>query len=89
MRSDIVKRKGAPFFAAMGRTPEEIEKPLVGVVNSQNELVPGHLHLNELATAVKHGIVSAGGAPFEFSTSPNAAGRARSLSAAATTTSAR
>jgi len=67
MRSDIVKRK-TPFFFAMGRTREEIEKPLVGVVNSQNELVPGHVHLDEMATAVKHGIISAGGAPFEFST---------------------
>jgi len=67
MRSDVVKDK-ARFFLAMGRTPEEIEKPMIGVVNSQNELVAGHMHLDEIATAVKHGIISAGGTPFEFST---------------------
>jgi len=50
----------------MGRTKEEIGKPLVGVVNSQNELVPGHIHLDEIAKAVREGIIAAGGTPFEF-----------------------
>jgi dihydroxy-acid dehydratase len=69
MRSDAVKTAWArPFFFAMGRTPEELERPFVGVVNSQNELVPGHRHLDEIATAAKEGIISAGGTPFEFST---------------------
>jgi dihydroxy-acid dehydratase len=55
-----------PFFSAMGRTPEEIARPLVAVVNSQNELVPGHIHLDEIAHAVREGIIAAGGTPFEF-----------------------
>jgi len=53
---------------AMGRTPEEIARPGIAIVNSQNELVPGHIHLDDIASAVRDGIVSAGGTPFEFST---------------------
>jgi len=56
------------FFEAMGRTREEMERPMVAVVNSQNELVPGHIHLDEIATSAREGIISAGGTPFEFST---------------------
>ncbi len=65
MRSDIVKYR-RPFFVAMGRTPEEARKPFVGIVNSQNELVPGHEHLDQLARAVRDGVVAYGGTPFEF-----------------------
>ena len=65
MRSDAVKGR-MPFLLAMGRTREEIARPLVGVVNSQNELVPGHVHLNEIAAAAREGIIAAGGTPFEF-----------------------
>ena len=50
----------------MGYTPEELERPLIGVVNSQNEVVPGHFHLDSIARAVKDGIRSAGGTPVEF-----------------------
>ena len=56
------------FFEAMGRTKEEMERPMVAVVNSQNELVPGHVHLDDIATAAREGVISAGGSPFEFST---------------------
>jgi dihydroxy-acid dehydratase len=65
MRSDVVKGRRS-FFLAMGRTREEIARPLVAVVNSQNELVPGHIHLNEIAAAAREGIIAVGGAPFEF-----------------------
>jgi dihydroxy-acid dehydratase len=54
------------LFYAMGYTPEELDRPLIGVVNSQNEIVPGHYHLDNIARAVKEGIRSAGGTPIEF-----------------------
>ncbi|MDR2123813.1 MAG: dihydroxy-acid dehydratase [Desulfovibrio sp.] len=53
---------------ALGLTGEEIRRPLVGVVNSFNEVVPGHLHLRTLAEAVKAGVRDAGGTPLEFPT---------------------
>ena len=56
------------LFYALGYTPEELDRPLVGVVNSQNEIVPGHLHLDAIAEAVKGGIRAAGGTPMEFPT---------------------
>ncbi len=65
MQSDVVKNRRS-LFLSMGRTKEEIGKPLVGVVNSQNELVPGHIHLDEIAKAVREGIIAVGGTPFEF-----------------------
>jgi len=73
VRSDEVKKGPAraahrSLFYAMGYTPEELERPLIGVVNSQNEIVPGHFHLDSIARAVKDGIRSAGGTPVEFST---------------------
>lgn len=71
MRSDIVKKgfSKAPqrsLFKAMGYTDEELEKPLVAVVNSWNEIVPGHIHLDKIAQAVKDGIRTAGAVPIEF-----------------------
>ncbi|MCL4426713.1 MAG: dihydroxy-acid dehydratase [Firmicutes bacterium] len=73
MRSDRVKEGVAraphrSLFKALGLTDEELKRPLVGVVNSYNELIPGHAHLNRIAEAVKAGIRMAGGTPFEFST---------------------
>ncbi len=73
MRSDTVKKglERAPhrsLFYAMGYHPDELQKPLIGVVNSANEIVPGHVHLDRLADAVKAGVYSAGGGPVEFST---------------------
>jgi len=65
MRSDVVKNR-RPLFLAMGRTSEEMARPLVGIVNSQNELVPGHIHLDDIATAAREGVIAAGGTPFEF-----------------------
>ncbi|HEX9058847.1 MAG TPA: dihydroxy-acid dehydratase [Clostridia bacterium] len=71
MKSDIVKKgiERAPhrsLFKAMGYTEEELSRPLIGVVNSKNEIVPGHIHLNTIAEAVKAGIRLAGGTPIEF-----------------------
>jgi dihydroxy-acid dehydratase len=54
------------LFKAMGYTDEELERPLVGVVNAKNEIIPGHIHLDTIAQAVKAGIRSAGGTPIEF-----------------------
>ncbi|MCL4369924.1 MAG: dihydroxy-acid dehydratase [Chloroflexi bacterium] len=73
MRSDEVKKGPAraahrSLFYAMGYTPEELDRPLIGVVNTQNEIVPGHFHLDSITRAVKDGIRSAGGTPVEFST---------------------
>ena len=73
MRSDLMK-KGlgrAPhrsLFKAMGYTDEEISRPLIGVANSANEIVPGHVHLDMIVDDVKAGIRMAGGTPVEFST---------------------
>lgn len=54
------------LFYAMGYLPEDLEKPLIGVVNAHNEIIPGHFHLDELAQAIKLGIASSGGTPIEF-----------------------
>lgn len=54
------------LFYAMGYTKEDLAKPLIGVVNAQNEIIPGHLHLDQVAQAVKAGIWAAGGTPIEF-----------------------
>ncbi len=56
------------LFYALGFTKEELERPLVGVVNSQNEIIPGHMHLDNVAEAVKAGVRLAGGTPIEFPT---------------------
>ena len=54
------------LFYALGLTEEELSRPLIGVVNSFSELIPGHVHLRELTQCVKDGIRLAGGVPFEF-----------------------
>lgn len=73
MRSDTVKNgiERAPhrsLFKAMGYTDEEINRPLIGVVNSKSEIIPGHINLDKIAEAVKAGIRMAGGTPVEFGT---------------------
>ncbi|HAA05720.1 MAG TPA: dihydroxy-acid dehydratase [Syntrophobacteraceae bacterium] len=73
MRSDLMKKgmEKAPhrsLFKAMGYTQEEINRPLIGVANSVNEIIPGHVHLDKIAEAVKAGIRHAGGTPVEFAT---------------------
>lgn len=71
MRSDIVKKGSTraahrALFHAMGYTDEDLQKPLIGVVNAFNEIIPGHIHLRQIAEAVKLGIAAAGGTPIEF-----------------------
>ena len=71
MKSDVVK-KGATrcahrsLFNAMGFGPEDLKKPLIGICNSFNEVIPGHIHLREIAEAAKLGVAAAGGTPLEF-----------------------
>ena len=71
MRSDNVTKgaERAPnrsLFYALGYTKEELERPLIGVVCSQNEIVPGHMNLDKICEAVKAGVRLAGGTPIEF-----------------------
>ena len=71
MRSDTVKKGSTraahrALFYAMGYTPEDLKKPLIGVVNAFNEIIPGHIHLRTIAEAVKTGVSAAGGTPMEF-----------------------
>jgi len=73
VRSDGVKRgveraAHRALLRSLGLTDEEIDRPWVAVANSWSEVVPGHIHLRELAEAVKWGVRSAGGTPFEFQT---------------------
>jgi dihydroxy-acid dehydratase len=56
------------LLKSMGYTGEQLSRPLIGIVNSFNEVVPGHFHLNQIARAVKDGVLSAGGTPIEFNT---------------------
>lgn len=56
------------LLKAMGYTDEQLQRPLVGIVNSFNEVVPGHIHLQTIARAVKDGVLAAGGTPMEFNT---------------------
>jgi dihydroxy-acid dehydratase len=71
MRSDTVKKGSTraahrSLFYAMGYTPDDLKKPLIGICNSFNEIIPGHIHLNEITDAVKLGVAAAGGTPVEF-----------------------
>lgn len=73
MRSEAIKKgiERAPhrsLLYALGVNPEDMDKPFIGIVNSFNEVVPGHKHLAQLAGPVKAGIREAGGVPFEFNT---------------------
>ncbi|MCL2199832.1 MAG: dihydroxy-acid dehydratase [Defluviitaleaceae bacterium] len=54
------------LFKAMGYTDEELARPLIGIANAHSEVVPGHIHLDDIAEAVKKGVLSAGGTPVEF-----------------------
>ncbi len=71
MRSDVVKNGFAraphrSLLYASGLTPEELNRPLIGIVNSYNEIVPGHVHLDRIGEAVKAGVLAAGGTPLSF-----------------------
>ena len=73
MISDSIKKgvERAPhrsLLKANGITDRQLEKPVIAVVNSFNEIVPGHTHLQQISRAVKDGILAAGGTPLEFNT---------------------
>ena len=73
MKSDSTKKGLArathrALYYAMGHRPEDLRKPIIGIVNSFNESMPGHVHLNPVARAVRDGILMSGGTPVEFPT---------------------
>jgi dihydroxy-acid dehydratase len=73
MRSDAMKKgmEKAPhrsLFKSMGFTDDELARPIIGIANSANEIVPGHIHLDRIGEAVKAGVRSAGGTPIAFNT---------------------
>lgn len=73
MRSDLMKSgvdriPHRALFRALGLTDEELSRPIIGVISAKNEIIPGHMHLDKIAEAVKAGIRMAGGTPIEFPT---------------------
>lgn len=73
MRSDVVKKGVAKaphrsLFKASGLTDEEINKPLIGIVTSQNDIIPGHVNLDKIVEGVKKGLLMSGGTPLVFPT---------------------
>ena len=68
MKSGVERAPQRALLKALGLRDEDINKPFIGVANSFTTLVPGHVHLNDIANAVKMGITAAGGTPFEFNT---------------------
>jgi len=71
MKSDLIKKgvERAPhrsLFKAMGYTDAEIQRPLIGIANSVNAIIPGHVHLDKIVEAVKAGVYMGGGTPIEF-----------------------
>jgi dihydroxy-acid dehydratase len=73
MRSDSIKkgieRAGhRSLLHAVGVSRSDMKKPFIGIVNSYNEIVPGHMHLDTIAQAVKEGVYQGGGIPFEVNT---------------------
>jgi len=73
MRSDEIKQgveraAHRSLLKALGLTDQEIARPFIGIANSFTDIVPGHMHLRQLAEAAREGIIAAGGTPFEFNT---------------------
>ncbi|MGI6167241.1 MAG: dihydroxy-acid dehydratase [Eubacteriales bacterium] len=66
VKSGVERSPQRSLFKAMGYTDSQLKKPLVGIVNSFSEIVPGHIHLRSIAAAVHDGILAAGGTPVEF-----------------------
>lgn len=71
MKSNIVKEGSTrsahrSLFYALGYRPEDLKKPMIGIVNAFNEIIPGHMHLGDIAAAAKLGVAAAGGMPVEF-----------------------
>jgi dihydroxy-acid dehydratase len=68
MKKGVERAPHRSLFKALGLTDREIQQPMIGIANSANEVIPGHLHLQQLSDAVKAGIRMAGGTPLEFYT---------------------
>lgn len=66
MKSGVERIPHRALFKSLGLTDEEMRRPMIGIVNSQNDIIPGHLHLNDIVEAVKAGVRIAGGTPFQF-----------------------
>jgi len=68
VKKGVEKSPHRALLKALGLTNKDIAKPFIGVANSYTNIVPGHIHLNQIADAVKAGVTAAGGTPFEFNT---------------------
>jgi dihydroxy-acid dehydratase len=68
MKKGLERAPHRSLFKALGLTDKEIERPMIGIANSANEVIPGHLHLHQISSAVKAGVRMAGGTPLEFFT---------------------
>ncbi len=68
IKQGISKAPHRTLLRALGLTPADFKKPIIGIANSYSELVPGHMHLDKIAAAVKEGVSQAGGVPLEFNT---------------------
>lgn len=68
MRKGVSKAPHRSLFKASGLTNEELKRPMIGIVNSQNDIVPGHINLDQIAEAVAKGVMMAGGVPLQFPT---------------------
>ncbi len=68
IKEGVARAPHRSLLKATGLTSEQIRKPIIGIVNSFNEVVPGHIHLETIARAVKDGVLAAGGTPIEFNT---------------------
>lgn len=68
VKSGVTRAPQRALLKALGYTQSQLDKPFVGIVNSFNEVVPGHAHLQTIARAVKDGVLAAGGTPMEFNT---------------------
>lgn len=66
MKTGLEKAPHRALFKAMGLTDAELARPLIGVANAKNEIIPGHIHLDKIGEAVKAGVRMAGGTPIEF-----------------------
>jgi len=66
MKKGLEKAPHRSLFKACGYTNEQIKRPIIGIVNSANEIIPGHIGLHKIAEAVKTGVLMAGGTPMEF-----------------------
>ena len=66
MKSGLEKYPHRSLLKAMGLTEAEIDRPLIGIANSYNELIPGHIHLDKITQAAMAGVRLAGGTPMQF-----------------------